>query len=182
MNYSNDLDNILNNNEHKLIFLKAILLGIGYGKSENVDFYIKNINNEINNITNSVNNPEIKKYDELIKKQENIIIQKEYQKNILISNIQKLSHNNYGYNHSRINLLKTNLHNLNIEIDKLKLNFFKNKEIKNKLENNKTNVKSIQNNIINNKKKVKFNLNDNSNSNLVGELEQTLGNLSNMFS
>ena len=41
------IENILNNNQYKSTFLKAILLGINYGKSNNVNYYINNIEKEI---------------------------------------------------------------------------------------------------------------------------------------
>ena len=47
IHYINKMDNILNNDEQKIIFLKAILLGINYGQSDNVKYYINNIENEI---------------------------------------------------------------------------------------------------------------------------------------
>ena len=39
------MENILNNNEYKIYFLKAILLGIDYGTSSNASNYKKNIQN-----------------------------------------------------------------------------------------------------------------------------------------
>jgi hypothetical protein len=46
------LEQIINNNENKIIFLKAILLGITYGKKENPDYYKENIEKEIENLNN----------------------------------------------------------------------------------------------------------------------------------
>ena len=45
-----NVENILNNDDYKLFFLKAILLGINYGKSSNVNYYIDNIEKEVNKI------------------------------------------------------------------------------------------------------------------------------------
>ena len=57
------IEEILNDNENKILFLKAILLGIKYGKSNNSDSYKQNIENEIillnkeyNEIKNNLNN------------------------------------------------------------------------------------------------------------------------------
>ena len=37
------MQNILNNNENKEIFLKAIILGISYGKTQYADYYLESI-------------------------------------------------------------------------------------------------------------------------------------------
>jgi hypothetical protein len=158
-----NIENILNNNDYKLIFLKAILLGINYGKSSNIDYYIKNVNNEINKINEMNNNPKIIQYNNIIKKIENIILNLEYQNNLNQSNIQKLSHNNYVLNVPKINILKNNSIILNSEIEKNKINLKNVKEQKQNLEN-----ESLKKS---NKK----------NENLVNELEKTLGSLSNFF-
>ena len=78
------MENILNNNDYKLIFLKAILLGINYGKSNNVNYYIQSIESEINNI------------NVLKSKNNDINVLKSKNNNI---NVLKLKNNN-------INLLK----------------------------------------------------------------------------
>ena len=41
------MNNILNNDENKEIFLKAIILGINYGKSMNANYYLENIEKEL---------------------------------------------------------------------------------------------------------------------------------------
>jgi hypothetical protein len=171
-----DIENILNNTENKLIFLKAILLGISYGKSTNCNFYIQTINNEINNISNN-NSPELKNCIENIKKYELNIIELENKKNIILSNIKKLTSNNYAYNHSRINILKLNLNQINIEINKIKYYLFKANELKNKLDKNQISIKDKKNKLSN---RHSISVINNKN-NLVNELEQTLDNLSNLF-
>ena len=118
-----DIENILNNDEYKLIFLKAILLGINYGQSTNIEYYKENIQHEILKIRNKQNiviktnnlakNPTLDKF-------ENIINKLDEQKNYTLNLINNLSSNNYGYNYSRINLLKTNLTLINKEIIKNK--------------------------------------------------------------
>ena len=134
-----NLDNILDNDQNKLIFLKAIMLGINYGKSDKINYYIDNIEKEINKITN-------KKVEEkiLYRENKNIILEKnnmndKFEKNILflenqkkyiLSLIQKLSLTHYGYNYSRINLLKNNLIHINNEIEKKKILIKKNNEDK----------------------------------------------------
>ena len=208
-----NVETIINNDEYKIIFLKAILLGINYGKNENSDFYLDNIQNEINKINNKLNHPEVVKYKQLMKRNEINIINLEYQKNMVVSNIQKLSYNNYSSNHSKINILKNQLNNINLEIEKCKINFKKFKELKDKAYNisdnsnanfnntnnmnlnniNINNIQHINNTNTNRNKEINKNnrhnnsnieiLNENQkNNNLVGELEKTLDNLSNLFS
>ena len=157
-----NIENILNNDDYKLIFLKAILLGINYGKSNNITYYIDNIEKEINIINEKkINKNYIK--NNIIEKNENTILKLENQKNYIISLIQKLSLN-YSYNYSKINLLKNNLYLINNEIEKNKILLKKNKEVYEKQEKDKIILKK------NYEKK----------ENLVSELEKTLGSLSNM--
>jgi hypothetical protein len=123
------LDIILNNKDYRLIFLKAIILGINYGKSPNVNYYLENIEREINksNIENNPieNNPIEKNIKFLEKNNENLILEKynniiinlENQKKYILNYIQVLS-KNYRLNHSKINLLRNNLFILNQEINK----------------------------------------------------------------
>jgi hypothetical protein len=166
------IENILNNNEYKLFFLKAILLGIDYGSNDNAEFYKTNIKNEISKII--IDKKEEIKYksnipkeenkyklnipkEEFIlniNKQENIILNLEYQQRYYINLINKLSFNNYSFNYSKINILKHNLFLINQELEKNKLKLKKYKQINN-IEEPK--------------------------ENLVNELEKTLGNLSNLF-
>ncbi len=137
-------DHILSNDEYKLFFLKAIMLGINYGRSDNVEYYANNIQNEINSMTlkiksknenNQKSNVElhhnattteddlsdikkeyfnIKRYDDNIKSFEN-------SKGYILSLIQRLSENNYSSNYSKISLLKNNLNSTLQEIEKNKL-------------------------------------------------------------
>lgn len=172
---NSNMKNILNNNNNKLIFLKAILLGISYGKSKNADTYSINIANEINKINlseqtvHSVTNIEensnlsTHKYSdkELISEtnvNENINtdsdINTDKHEKILYNlentkNIILYNINKFSNNNSNILYLHNNLNIINQEI------------IKNKL-------------IINKYKKTKK-------SEYVNELEKTLDNLSNLF-
>lgn len=221
-----NMENILNNNDYKLIFLKAILLGINYGSSNNVNYYVQSIESEINNINilksknndkeSKNNDKELKKSnnDNVIEKHEKILLQLENTKNITLFNIQKFSNNHYASNYSRITFLQNNLNIINQEISKNKLIIKKykdnlvnqtqqnNKSIKNKFnqnvnidtekyrnnngssllfsganikENSSMYSKIKKNEYINDKQKT------NSNQTLVGELEKTLDNLSNLF-
>ena len=130
-----NIENILNNDDYKLIFLKAILLGINYGKSNNITYYIDNIEKEINIINEKkINKNYIK--NNIIEKNDNNILKLENQKNYIISLIQKLSLN-YSYNYSKINLLKNNLYLINNEIEKNKILLKKNKEVYEKQEKDK---------------------------------------------
>ena len=152
------MNEIINNDVHKLIFLKAILLGINYGKNENYNYYIETINEEIKKIENyKLNKDKINKdkINKNLEKEEIIINNLENQKNYTISLINNLSKKNYSFNHSKINLLKDNLNVINRNIEKYKK----------KINHNK---KSNKNKLI-------------KNNNLVNELEKTLENLSNMF-
>jgi hypothetical protein len=180
-----NVETLINNDEYKIIFLKAILLGINYGKSDDNDFYTNNIKSEINKIYDKLNNPEIIRYNNIIKKNESNIINLEYQKNNILSNIQKLSHSNYGSNHSKINLLRMTLQNIQLDIERLKFNIKKTKELKEKFKFEQK-YQHIQNNIQNNTHQLIQNQNQQhktsqQNNNLVGELERTLDNLSNLF-
>jgi hypothetical protein len=188
------IEKILNNHEYKLFFLKAILLGIDYGSSNNSDYYKRNIKNEIYKITE--NNLLSKNDNIFITKQENNILNLDYQQKYTINLIQRLSANNYGYNYSKINVLKNNLLIINKELEKNKFILKKYKETHNivdKKENlykqnddlmgkrdnlykqnddlmeNRDNLYKQTNNVIDKK------------DNLVNELEKTLGNLSNLI-
>jgi hypothetical protein len=108
------IENILNNNEYKIFFLKAILLGIDYGNSNNYLFYKKNIENELNKLSlhHNSNNENINEnlsshqipnneLSDQISKQQNIILNLDNQQKYLLSLINKLSINNYSYNYSK---------------------------------------------------------------------------------
>jgi hypothetical protein len=139
-----NLENILNNNQNKLFFLKAILLGINYGKSKNYEEYITIIEKEIKKINEK---KELKNMDKI----ENRLILLDNQKKYIISLIKQLGSQNYRFNYSKINLLRNNLIILEKEIEKNKLILKKNEDENLPKEN------------------------------LVGELEKTLGSLSNML-
>ena len=189
------IENILNNNHYKSIFLKAILLGINYGKSNNVNYYINNIEKELSELNevikndnklnklnklNEFNEIKINSYKVLEKYEKNILIL-DNQKKYTFGLIQNLSANNYAYNYSKINILKNNLIIINNEIEKNKILLKKNKDIiYKKLESIELQNKKINQNIkpIKNNNLFKETKND---KNLVGELEKTLGNLSNFL-
>lgn len=233
------LEQIINNNENKIIFLKAILLGITYGKKENPDYYKENIEKEIENLNNlyekekniknvqlvnvvkniekeiineDVNNNLINNNNQqnidkkILYKYTNTLKNLENQKQYTINLIQTLSANHYGYNYSKINLLKTNLQFINNEIEKNK-NLFKkdiiqkniNKNIDKEFSNpkyfnnlNKFNNDNIHNNIHNKINRISPAINfsakntniikkSNINNNLEKELEYTLDNLSRLL-
>ena len=187
------IENLLKNREYKLIFLKAILLGIDYGSTNNSDYYRKNIQNEIykilnnnndllnnnNNLLNN-NNDLLNNEDIFQKKYENNILNLDNQQKYILNLIQKLSFN-YGYNYSKINILKSNLLNINKELEKNKLILKKYRESHkdtiskrdtiSQIDREHTNYKYISKDLGKNIPK----------ENLVNELEQTLGNLSNLF-
>ena len=179
-----DVEMLLKDNNNKLIFLKAVLLGINYGKSNEANYYYENIQNEINKLNqlneNNINDKEKNIY-------ENNILLLENQKNNINQMIQKLSIN-YGFNHTKITILKNNLITIHQEIEKNKF-LLKNKNnvknINNTIFLNKNNVKNINNSIIN-KNNVNKNFllkmnNNNNNNNYQSEFEKTLGNLSNFI-
>jgi hypothetical protein len=150
--------------DNKITFLKAVLLGIHYGKSDNSEYYKKSVEKEIHTIyqkssnSNSNTNTEINEVNKINQANnintiniENKILNLENQKNYVISLIQKLSFN-YALNIHKINVLKKNLFTISKEIDK-------NKEL----------LKTI-------------NTKENSNKDIfVNELERTLGNLTDML-
>jgi len=125
------LDIILNNKDYRMIFLKAIILGINYGKSSNVNYYLENIEREINKSNKETNQNEkninpieknikfVKKNNESLisEKYDNIIQNLENQKKYIVNYIHVLS-KNYRFNFSKINLLRNNLFILNQEINK----------------------------------------------------------------
>ena len=118
------IENLIENNQHKILFLKAILLGIKYGRMENNEYYEQSIINEIQKI---VNNDE-KYTDNLVNKIDTKINKGKILKNIndlenlrnnIIKNINNLSYNNYNNNYVRINYLRVHLLSLNKELDQL---------------------------------------------------------------
>lgn len=131
------MDVVTENPEYKLLFLKAIKLGMLYGKSDKASFYEEKINNEIqtlmentfqqNNNTESsqpsqetnVTSTQKQNNDMSIKKYELLILNLENQRNTLIQYIQQLSAN-YEINHSKINFLKSGIENITKEIEKNK--------------------------------------------------------------
>lgn len=141
---SKSLQNVTEKPEYKLLFLKAIKLGIMYGQTDKADFYQEKIDYEINELMNSIslnetsnnkvsfntndinqnqqqnlNYPTNQMQNINAKKYDLIILNLENQKNNLINYINQLS-NNYSLNHSKINFLKSGLENINKEIEKNK--------------------------------------------------------------
>jgi hypothetical protein len=178
-----NLENVLNNDDNKLIFLKAIMLGINYGSSDKKNYYRENIESEIKKIVDKMNNAN-NKINNNLSSQKNILKQKTEQKILFLENqrksilslINQLSSNNYGFNYSRINLLKTNLTLLNVEIEKNRLIINKEENISQNAEKKikpiSKNIKALQSTV----QKTHQNK-----ENLIGELEKTLGSLSNMI-
>ena len=120
------IESVIENNPNKILFLKAILLGIKYGKMENNEFYEKSILNEIKKTVNNDSNYT----DNLVNKIDNKINKGKILKNIndlenlrtnIIKNINNLSYNNYNNNYVRINFLRVQLVSLNKEIDQLNI-------------------------------------------------------------
>tara|TARA_Y200000002_G_C22523507_1_gene596599 strand:- start:263 stop:646 length:384 start_codon:yes stop_codon:yes gene_type:complete len=118
------IENLIENNQHKILFLKAILLGIKYGKMNNNEYYEQSIINEIQKIVND----DPKYTDNLVNKIDNKINKGKIIKNMndlenlrtnIIKNINNLSYNNYNNNYVKINYLRVQLINLNKELDYL---------------------------------------------------------------
>jgi len=156
-----NVEKVVSNDEQKLIFLKAIILGINYGRSSNAEQYRKNIEDEIIKLAKKINfdNLELQKSfnsfnnfnnqsplmesnknesdiifskkSKTLEKYENIIATLENQKNNTVALINSLSSNNYGFNYSRINLLKSNLSFIFRELEKNKVIILKLKETEN---------------------------------------------------
>jgi hypothetical protein len=173
------LTNVMENSEYKLLFLKAIKLGIMYGESKNSNLYNNKINEEINAImlsnvnkkkSNIIDNTNIiKENTELAKKNnyDSIISNLENQKNIILQNIQNLSIN-YSSNYTKINFLKYNLAHIIKEIEKY--NNLRKEELRN------VNTPIIKKNIVEIKKKDVV-----QNENLTSELQDTFNKLSNLI-
>ena len=121
--YNMKIEEILKENNNKIFFLKAILLGIKYGESKNNNFYKENIKNEIMNLqknkpgSNSVN---INNIEDNFKNISKKIVELENLRNNIIKNINNLSYNNYNNNYLKINSLRNNLLNINNEIENLR--------------------------------------------------------------
>ena len=164
------LNNVIENPEYKLLFLKAIKLGIMYGESDKSNFYKEKIDTEINSIIFSKNTEEVQTAkQENIQESDNknkndiIMMNLENQRNIIIKNIQNLS-NNYSLNYSKINFLKNSLVSTMKEIEKHK-------------ELNKNNSSPfIKKNITEIKKKEVQ-----QNENLTSELQDTLNKISSLI-
>ena len=118
------IEDIIENNKQKILFLKAILLGIKYGRMNNNKFYEQSIINEIQKVKNS----DINYTNNLINNIDNKINKGKIIKNIndlenlrtnIIKNINNLSYNNYNNNFVKINYLRTQLFSLNKELDNL---------------------------------------------------------------
>ena len=166
------LNAVIENPEYKLLFLKAIKLGIMYGQSDKSNFYKEKIDTEINSIIFSKNTEDLQTVKkENIQQSDNtntnkndiIMMNLENQKNIIIRNIQNLS-NNYSLNYTKINFLKNSLVSTMKEIEKHK-------------ELNKNNSSPlIKKNITEIKKK-----DVQQNDNLSSELQDTLNKISNLI-
>ena len=139
---------VIQTKENKIIFLKAILLGIKYGRMENSTFYENNISNELNKLqqdkdiieTNYIKN--IDDYDSIVNNYSKKITELENFRSNIIKNINNLSYNNYNSNYVKINLLRNNLNNINKELEINRNNILKFIEIK-KAKNNKKNTDKI---------------------------------------
>ena len=118
------IEDIIENNKHRILFLKAILLGIKYGKMNNNEYYEKSIINEIQKIKNSdinYTNNLINNIDNKINKGKILkdISDLENIRNNIIKNINNLSYDNYNNNVVKINYLRNQLFSLNKELDNL---------------------------------------------------------------
>ena len=130
-------------NQQKIIFLKAILLGIKYGKMENSDLYEQSILHELQKVKKNdenythqlLNHIDVKINKTKILK--NIYDLEQLRTNI-IKNINNLSYNNYNNNIVKINYLRNNLILLNKELDQL------NQKLNNIKKNNQINEPSVE--------------------------------------
>jgi hypothetical protein len=167
------LNDIIENEETKLIFLKAIKLGMKYAESDKASFYKEKVDSEISILMNKESSKEVipvkNNTNTIIERYENNIVQLEKTKNIIVNNIQMLSNNNYGYNHSKINLLKTNLVTVMKEIEKNKLLISESLKSENKSEVKKKNIIEVK------RKEVV------QEQNLTTELQNTFEKLSNLI-
>jgi hypothetical protein len=118
------IETIIEKNENKILFLKAILLGIKYGKNENHQFYEESIINELKKITNldsNYTNNLVNTIDNKINKGKMLkeVNDLENLRVNIIKNINNLSYNNYNNNYSKINFLRVQLLSINKELDAL---------------------------------------------------------------
>ena len=118
------IETIIEKNENKILFLKAILLWIKYGKNENHQFYEESIINELKKITNldsNYTNNLVNTIDNKINKGKMLkeVNDLENLRINIIKNINNLSYNNYNNNYSKINFLRVQLLSINKELDAL---------------------------------------------------------------
>lgn len=133
-----NLEEILKNKENKILFLKAILLGIKYGRLDisHSQFYENNIENELHKLQDEKKNIEINyiqnidNYDKIVHNFTKKNMELENFRSNIIKNINNLSYNNYNNNYVKINLLRNNLNNINKEIEINRNNIIKFIEIK----------------------------------------------------
>ena len=92
------LNAVIENPEYKLLFLKAIKLGIMYGQSDKSNFYKEKIDYEINSIIFSKNTEEVQTVkQENIQQSDNsnkndiIMMNLENQRNIIIKNTKEVN-------------------------------------------------------------------------------------------
>ena len=136
-----NLEEIIKNKENKIIFLKAILLGIKYGRLDisQSQFYENNIENELHKLQDDKKNVEINyiqninNYDKIVSNFTKKNIELENFRSNIIKNINNLSYNNYNNNYVKITLLRNNLNNVNKEIEINRNNIIKFIEIKKKI-------------------------------------------------
>lgn len=118
-----------NSANNKLLFLKAIKLGISYGMGNNSTTYLRKIEEEIQKISNQTDDKtqnQTRIANSFDQEQtpinyENILVSLENKKNVLTSQINSLTKQNYNSNVSSIMFLKKNLNLVMKEIEKYKL-------------------------------------------------------------
>lgn len=136
-----NLEEVLKKKENKILFLKAILLGIKYGRLDisHSQFYENNIENELHKLQDEKKHIEINyiqnidNYDKIVSNFTKKNIELENFRSNIIKNINNLSYNNYNNNYVKINLLRNNLNNINKEIEMNRNNIIKFIEIKKKM-------------------------------------------------
>ena len=141
------IEKIITNDEFKIVFLKAIILGINYGKKDESEKYKNSIENEIlsateklhSNSSDSMDNLEMA--DEVVKEksiQNNVRVNNIVQNNIASNNIASNNiSSKYISNNVPNNFVNTNFNNMNNIIE---YNITKHQNTINTLESQKNSI------------------------------------------
>jgi hypothetical protein len=110
------MESLLNDDENKKMFLKAVILGINYGKSNRANYYLDNLERELSKLDKSDKSKQQISVNPINPKIKNL----ENQRNNIINIIKNLIIQNYAYNYPKIIYLKNAVAMIEKEIIKEK--------------------------------------------------------------